>query len=95
VTDLRALVLPPTLTTWSDDVTDLLATLHLLALTAAEHVRRLLQTTAPRAVGPRAHCQVGASTLEVVVIALGLFLVAGLLVAAITAAVTSRLGQLQ
>ncbi|TNM66882.1 hypothetical protein FHN55_12320 [Streptomyces sp. NP160] len=37
---------------------------------------------------------VGASTLEIVVIALGLFLVAGVLVAAITAAVNTRLAQI-
>lgn len=37
---------------------------------------------------------VGASTLEIVVIALGLFLVAGVLVAAITNAVNTRLGQI-
>jgi hypothetical protein len=37
----------------------------------------------------------GVSTLEVVIIALGLMTVAGLLVAAITAAVTRRANQLQ
>jgi len=37
----------------------------------------------------------GLSTLEVVVIALGLFLLAGALVAAITVAVNSRMNQIQ
>ncbi len=37
----------------------------------------------------------GVSTLEMVIIALGLMAVAGLLVAAITAAVTTRTNQLQ
>lgn len=37
----------------------------------------------------------GVSTLEMVIIALGLMAVAGLLVAAITAAVTSRTNQIQ
>ncbi|HEY7859383.1 MAG TPA: hypothetical protein VIC82_12875 [Candidatus Nanopelagicales bacterium] len=38
---------------------------------------------------------VGVSTLEMVIIALGLMAVAGILVAAVTAAVTSRTNQLQ
>ena len=37
----------------------------------------------------------GVSTLEMVIIALGLMAVAGLLVAAVTAAVTTRTNQLQ
>lgn len=37
----------------------------------------------------------GLSTLEIVVIALGLFLLAGALVAAITVAVNSRMNQIQ
>ncbi len=43
----------------------------------------------------RARDDTGVSTLEMVIIALGLMAVAGLLVAAITAAVTTRTNQLQ
>jgi Flp pilus assembly protein TadG len=43
----------------------------------------------------RAGDDVGVSTLEMVIIALGLMAVAGILVAAVTAAVTSRTNQLQ
>lgn len=49
---------------------------------------RLRQTWAHRG-------DAGVSTLEMVIIALGLMAVAGLLVAAITAAVTSRTNQFQ
>lgn len=45
----------------------------------------------PRAAGGEA----GVSTLEMVIITLGLIAVAGLLVAAITAAVTTRTNQIQ
>lgn len=41
------------------------------------------------------HTDAGVSTLEMVIIALGLMAVAGLLVAAVTAAVTTRTNQLQ
>lgn len=44
--------------------------------------------------GPRQR-EAGVSTLEVVVIALGLFLIATALVAAITVAVNSRMNQIQ
>jgi Flp pilus assembly protein TadG len=57
-----------------------------LLLTAV--LTRLRQTWAHRD-------ESGVSTLEMVIIALGLMAVAGLLVAAITAAVTSRTNQIQ
>ena len=71
-------------------MTHLLTTLHLLALTVRDTAGRVHA----RAAGPQNHRDAGLSTLEVVVIALGLFLIAGVLVAAITAAVNNRLGQL-
>ena len=71
-------------------MTDLLTTLHLLTLTVRDTTGRLHA----RAAGPRGQQDSGLSTLEVVVIALGLFLIAGVVVAAITAAVNNRLGQL-
>lgn len=48
-----------------------------------------------RSVAARRREDAGVSTLEMVIIALGLMAVAGILVAAITAAVTSRTDQLQ
>jgi hypothetical protein len=59
-------------------------------LTALIRVR-LAQLRAPAVRGADA----GVSTLEMVIIALGLMAVAGLLVAAVTAAVTSRTNQLR
>lgn len=47
------------------------------------------------ALAERRRGDAGVSTLEMVIIALGLMAVAGLLVAAITAAVTTRTNQLQ
>jgi hypothetical protein len=48
-----------------------------------------------RSMAARRRQDAGVSTLEMVIIALGLMAVAGLLVAAITAAVTTRTNQLQ
>lgn len=48
-----------------------------------------------RALAARRHDDSGVSTLEMVIIALGLMAVAGILVAAITAAVTTRTDQLR
>jgi len=61
-------------------------TLQILAATA--------RLTADRVAGRPHDDDAGLSTLEVVVIALGLFLIAGILVAAITTAVNSRLAQI-
>ena len=71
-------------------MSDLLAALHVLALSLRARARHLVQ----RATRDGADQDAGLSTLEVVVLALGLFLIAGVLVAAITAAVNNRLGQL-
>lgn len=60
------------------------------------HVTRA--RTALRTLTARSHArgvEAGVSTLEMVIIALGLMAVAGLLVAAITAAVTRRTNQIQ
>lgn len=59
-----------------------------LALLLTATLARLRHTWTHRA-------DAGVSTLEMVIIALGLMAVAGLLVAAITAAVTSRTNQIQ
>jgi len=64
-------------------------TLQVLAATAGLTADRVLGRP-----GPPHDDDAGLSTLEVVVIALGLFLIAGILVAAITTAVTSRLAQI-
>lgn len=63
---------------------------------ALTFVRAFAVDVRQRAAGqtPSSSRDLGASTLEIVVIALGLFLVAGVLVAAITAAVNSRLAQI-
>ena len=53
-----------------------------------------LLTTARAKARRRADSDVGATTLELVIIVLGLILVAGLLVAAITAAVQRRVNQI-
>jgi hypothetical protein len=71
-------------------MSDLLATLYVLALTTGHRARQLARRVTRSGVDRDA----GLSTLEVVVLALGLFLIAGVLVAAITAAVNNRLGQL-
>lgn len=67
-------------------------------LTAAALVAVRAQTSRVRRLARRrrsAADDAGVSTLEMVIIALGLMAVAGLLVAAVTAAVTSRTNQLQ
>jgi hypothetical protein len=59
---------------------------------------RALLARARAALDTRRHAvagEAGVSTLEMVIIALGLMAVAGLLVAAITAAVTRRTGQIK
>lgn len=53
-----------------------------------------MRSVAARARRRRGQGDDGLSTLEVVVIALGLFLIAGVVVAAITAAVNSRVSQI-
>ena len=68
-------------------ITPLLVTLH--ALTGRLH------TGAKHRPGARLEGEDGVSTLEMVIITLGLIAVAGLLVAAITAAVTSRTAQIK
>jgi hypothetical protein len=67
-------------------ITPLLVTLH--ALTGRLH-------TGTRQRLGQAEGEDGVSTLEMVIITLGLIAVAGLLVAAITAAVTSRTAQIK
>ena len=62
-------------------------------LLAIAYLNALLTTTRGTA-RRRVHNDVGATTLELVIIVLGLILVAGLLVAAITAAVQRRIAQI-
>lgn len=62
-------------------------------LLAIAYLNALLTTTRG-ATRRRVHNEVGATTLELVIIVLGLILVAGLLVAAITAAVQRRIAQI-
>jgi len=62
----------------------------LLALTYLQAV----VTTARGAVRRRIHDDAGATTLELVIIVVGLIAVAGILVAAITAAVQRRVDQI-
>lgn len=59
-----------------------LSYLHAMVTTTRAHIRRRVTNDA------------GATTLELVIIVLGLILVAGLLVAAITAAVQRRVNQI-
>lgn len=65
-----------------------------LTLTVLRSFASNVQERARGAGHPSAVRDLGASTLEIVVIALGLFLVAGVLVAAVTAAVNTRLAQI-
>lgn len=58
------------------------------------YLNALVLTTRTR-VRSRAHGEVGASTLELVIIILGLIAVAGILVVAITAAVQRRVDQIE
>ena len=76
-------------------MTHLYVTLQILAATvlSAADQRRPMPTR--RRAGADADSDAGLSTLEVVVIALGLFLLAGALVAAITVAVNTRMSQIQ
>ena len=62
----------------------------LLAIAYLDALLTTARATARRTV----HNDVGATTLELVIIVLGLILVAGLLVAAITAAVQRRIAQI-
>lgn len=57
-------------------------------------IRRVVAAKAPGTAHPGQSRDAGLSTLEIVVIALGLFLIAGVLVAVITGAVNSRLNQI-
>ncbi|WP_432563682.1 hypothetical protein [Kineococcus sp. SYSU DK003] len=52
------------------------------------------RTTSPTAADDEADREAGLTTLEIAVIALGLFVIAGALVAAVTAAVNSRTAQI-
>lgn len=61
---------------------------------AAALVRRVVAAKTTRTAPPGRPRDAGLSTLEIVVIALGLFLIAGALVAVITGAVNSRLNQI-
>ena len=63
------------------------------ALLALTYLQALV-TTARVTVRRRASSDTGATTLELVIIVLGLIVVAGLLVAAITAAVQRRVDQI-
>jgi hypothetical protein len=65
--------------------------LDLLALSVRAHIEALRAAVRARHPEPES----GASTLEMVIITLGLIAVAGLLVAALTAAVTSRTEQIR
>ena len=69
-----------------------LVALHLALLTLTDRTRCGLATRRQQL--REQDREVGLSTLEIVVIALGLFLLAGVLVAAITAAVNSRISQI-
>jgi hypothetical protein len=72
-------------------VTHLYVTLQILAATMLSVAGEHLSPTSRR----RPRDDAGLSTLEIVVISLGLFLLAGALVAAITVAVNSRMNQIQ
>ena len=63
------------------------------ALLALTYLHALITDTRVR-VRQRVPSDVGATTLELVIIVLGLILVAGILVAAITAAVQRRVNQI-
>ncbi|HEY3547386.1 MAG TPA: hypothetical protein VGK17_15035 [Propionicimonas sp.] len=63
------------------------------ALLTLTYLHALLTTTRA-GIRDRVESDVGATTLELVIIVLGLILVAGLLVAAITAAVQRRVNQI-
>lgn len=63
------------------------------ALLTLTYLQALITTTRAN-VRRRVDSDVGATTLELVIIVLGLILVAGLLVAAITAAVQRRVNQI-
>lgn len=65
-----------------------IATLHILGVTNADRLR-------DKATELRTARERGSVTLEQVVIALGLFLIAGLVVAGITAAINSRLNNIR
>ena len=68
--------------------------LQVLGLAAHTTAARLTQRLSRRVRDVWAGRDVGLSTLEIVVIALGLFLLATALVAALTAAVNSRIAQI-
>jgi hypothetical protein len=63
------------------------------ALLAVAYINALVTTTRSR-IRQRVSSDLGATTLELVMIVLGLIAVAGLLVAAITAAVKRRVDQI-
>lgn len=69
---------------------DLIQATFILLRAQMARLRAALDTRRPATSG-----DAGVSTLEMVIIALGLMAVAGLLVAAITAAVTRRTGQIK
>jgi len=76
-------------------VTHLYVTLQVLAATVLSTAGQGRAFGARRRPGGDPDSDAGLSTLEVVVIALGLFLLASALVAAITVAVNSRMSQIQ
>ena len=69
-----------------------LVALHLMLLTLTDRTRTGLATRRRQLLAER---DAGLSTLEITVIALGLFLLAGVVVAVLTGATQSRLDQIQ
>jgi hypothetical protein len=69
-----------------------LVALHLALLTLTDRTRTGLATRRREVLAER---EAGLSTLEITIIALGLFLLAGVVVAVLTGATQSRLDQIQ
>jgi len=85
---------PPTTPSHPDKELDMnpLLTLHLALLTLTDRTRTALSTRRQQMLQDR---QAGLSTLEITIIALGLFLLAGIAVAVLTNATQGRLDQIQ